>query len=475
MAAPSRIATLEELSKNSEFVLACKTVQDLRSKSTTVRQRIKDLVGTFDLATADLTDCVTANETPFEAKLRAKMKDAPDFKFAAGAKAIADAHDAGVGLKTFFQLFETTKDLSLDVMSNDLETYPNTPVGTYNLVYVLLSYLKYRVYGQRNAVAQMHIQRVNTFLFCYFLSLVFTFTRGGAEVPLPATDVALEEASPLKDLLDAAKTYTDHKSNVVLNRVLDMDPAGAAEKSSKLSRAVQSAQTSLNRAMVGIKDARAQKGDEVTQTIGFLALTAVCVSVFYGWMKYRPALWARMRVPMATTALVTSIVVLTVTGLSIARPVEKFETHMEEFCASVGNCEGPLTAWALEASKQANVTALDATASLSKNLMDARQEALAEDLAAVSQRMHATDLEYRDAVFTFNRVRQAKRFVVMTLAIALLLMVLLMMGMPARVVVGMHVAAAVAILVVAVLVYRGNAQRFRANWNQIYFPGPDSA
>jgi hypothetical protein len=320
----------------------------------------------------------------------------------------------------------------------------------------------------------MHIQRVNTFLFCYVLSLVFTFTRGGAEVPLPA-DVALEEASPLKDLLDAAKTYTDHKSNVVLNRVLDMDPAGAAETSSKLSRAVQSAQTSLNRAMVGIKDARAQKGDEVTQTIGFLALTAVCVSVFYGWMKYRPALWARMRVPMATTALVTSIVVLTVTGLSIARPVEKFETHMEEFCAGVNDCEGPLTAWALEASKQANVTALDATASLSKNLMDARQEALAEDLAAISQRMHATDLEYRDAVFTFNRVRQAKRFVVMTLAIALLLMVLLMMGMPARVVVGMHVAAAVAILVVAVLVYRGNAQRFRANWNQIYFPGPDSA
>ncbi len=71
---------------------------------------------------------------------------------------------------------------------------------------------------------------------------------------------------------------------------------------------------------------------------------------------------------------------------------------------------------------------------------------------------------------SFNRVRQAKRFVVMTLAVALLLMVLVMMGVPTGVWVALHVAAAVVILLVAVLVYKGNAQRSRRSWNSLYFP-----
>ena len=127
----------------------------------------------------------------------------------------------------------------------------------------------------------------------------------------------------------------------------------------------------------------------------------------------------------------------------------------------------------MEAARQASLSALDSTASLTKSLVDSRNDTLAQDYAAVSQRMHATDIEYRDAVFTFNRVRQAKRFVVMALAIALLLMVLVLVGAPNNVVIGLHVAAAVVILVVALLVYKGNAMRFRQDWSKYYYPSPN--
>ena len=116
---------------------------------------------------------------------------------------------------------------------------------------------------------------------------------------------------------------------------------------------------------------------------------------------------------------------------------------------------------------------LSATTDMARQELGARQQALMSQLAALSQRVNATDMGYRDALFRFNRVRQAKRFVVMTLAVALLLMVLVILGVPRRVAVGLHVAAGAVILLVATLVYKGNAQRSRKNWNVIYYPRPD--
>jgi cation transport ATPase len=280
-------------------------------------------------------------------------------------------------------------------------------------------------------------------------------------------------SDPMKTLLDAARRTTNNTENKVLRKVQDLSLKERNDGTSEHAEKVNQFQMSLNRALTGIKDARKKKNDEIKQLCGFLALTAVCVGVFYYWMKFRPTLWHRMKVPMASCALVTAVIVLAVTGLSIFKPIEGFEVDQENFCEDKDKCTDALESWAVDAANQTYVSALDATASLTSKLIESRDENLESDLATVSRRMYATDIEYRAAVFAHNRVRQAKRFVVMTLAIALLLMVVLIMGMPGKIVFGLHVAASVVLLTVAVLVYKGNAMRFRKNWNQVYYRGPE--
>jgi hypothetical protein len=457
--------TLRALKDNAEFRQQCAEVQKLRNSYNTAkgqadRALIKAAVGVIRLAdVADsmgLENLVTEKETRFEALLRERMTDAdratPIMRLMIGLR------EKGATLKEMFGAVSN----KVDIQANPLPW-----------LYAYISGVKYYVYGETDYLSQMHIQRVSTYLVCNMFAIMFTFVdANGNEKPMNIDD-AKDESDPMKSLLDAARRVTNNTENKVLQKVQDLTLKGRNDGTSENAEKVNLFQMSLNRALTGIKDARKKKGDEVKQLAGFLALTAVCVGVFYYWMKFRPSLWNRMKVPMASCALVTAVIVLAVTGLSIFKPIERFEIDQENFCEDKDKCTDALESWAVDAANQTYVSALDATASLTSKLIESRDENLESDLATVSRRMYATDIEYRDAVFSHNRVRQAKRFVVMTLAIALLLMVVLIMGMPGKIVFGLHVAASVVLLTVAVLVYKGNAMRFRKNWNQVYYRGPE--
>lgn len=458
--------TLQALKNDAEFRRVCAEVQQLRNTYNTPktqgnRAQIKAAVGVIKLSDVaenmGMDNLVTEKETGFETLLRERMTDAdratPFMRLMTGLR------EKGATLKEILNL-KTTPEISM-------------PDSLLPLVYAYISGVKYHVYGETDYLSQMHIQRVSTYLVCNLFAIIFTFVdAGGNEIAMNVDDQK-DVSEPMKTLLDAARRVTNNTENKVLQKVQDLTLKERNDGTSAHAVKVQQFQMSLNRALTGIKDARKKKSDEIKQTLGFLALTTVCVGVFYYWMKFRPTLWHRMKLPMASCALVTAVIVLTVTGLGILKPIERFETDQENFCEDKDRCTDALESWAVDAANQTYVSALDATASLTSKLIESRDENLESDLATVSRRMYATDIEYRDAVFTHNRVRQAKRFVVMTLAMALLLMVVLIMGMPGKVVFGLHVAASVVLLTVATLVYKGNAMRFRKNWNQVYHPGPE--
>ncbi len=466
MSTKGREATLTAIAAEPLFVQACQLVQSMRYNGA---ERAALGVAPFELNGLDVSNRVTAGETPFEVALREAV--------AASGAAVSElyvktveAHASASDVESLVALFDDVQ------LSGDTLVYGGATVVTHSseeALYLVLSTLKYHMYGEANHVTRALIQRLHTFLFMTVAAAALPFTKGGEPVATKDGDAPSPDAPPLKDLLDKCKVTTDDRNNAVLNEVRKVDAAGLAGASSKLQATVRRQQMSLRRALASIGNARRQFADESKQLGGFIALLAVSVTVFYGWMRYRPELWSAMRVPMAASALVTAVIVLAITGIAIARPVERFEQEFETFCDAAGNCEAAMEDWAAEAAKQAYVSTLDATANLTKRELETRNESLAADLAAVGQRVNATDIEYRDALFRFNRVRQAKRFVVMTLAVALLLMVLVLMGVPTAVWVGLHVAAAVVILLVAVLVYKGNAQRSRTRWDRIIFPGPD--
>lgn len=458
--------TLQALKDNAEFREMCAQVQDVRNSyndpnTKETRDKIKAAVGVIRLSdiaeNMGMENLVTERETRFETMLRESMtseeRDHPIVRMLIGLR------ERGASLKEIFNAMNSATEQGTDTLMTAMYNY--------------IAAVKYYVYGETDFLAQMHIMRVSSYLVCNIIATVFTFVDAdGKEYPMNVDDLK-DLSDPMKSLLDAARRVTNGTQNQVLQKVQDLTLKERNDTSSGHAEKVNQFQMSLNRALTGIKDARQKKSDEIKQTLGFLALTAVCVGVFYYWMKFRPVLWHRMKVPMASCALVTAVIVLAVTGLSIIKPIEKFETELEHFCEDKDKCTDALESWAVDAANQTYVSALDATASLTSKLIESRDENLESDLATVSRRMYATDIEYRDAVFSHNRVRQAKRFVVMTLAIALLLMVVLIMGMPGKVVFGLHIAASVVLLIVAILVYKGNAMRFRKNWNMVYYPGPE--
>jgi hypothetical protein len=459
--------TLQALKDNAGFREMCAGVQQVRNTynsplTQSTRATVKAAVGVVRLSdiaeNMAMENLVTERETRFEAMLRESMTDADrDVPF---VRMMIQLRAKGASLKEIFDTMNTS-----DVWE--------PPANALPALYGFLTAVKYQVYGETDFLSQMHIMRVSSYLVCNILAVVFSFVDAdGKDAPLNVDDLK-DMTDPMKSLLDAARRVTNGTQNQVLQKVQDMTLKERNDGTSANAEKVNKFQMSLNRALTGIKDARQKKSDEIKQTVGFLALTAVCVGVFYYWMKFRPALWHRMKVPMASCALVTAVIVLAVTGLSIVKPIEKFESDLEHFCEDKDKCTDALESWAVDAANQTYVSALDATASLTSKLIESRDENLESDLATVSRRMYATDIEYRDAVFSHNRVRQAKRFVVMTLAIALLLMVVLIMGMPGKVVFGLHIAASVVLLIVAILVYKGNAMRFRKNWNMVYYPGPE--
>jgi len=465
----SKEASLSALSADPQFVAMCTAVQALRYRA--ADRAAFDSVAPFELTGLDLSARVTAGETPFEARLRAAVA-ARGGDESALYVATVKAHDSDASVEQLIALYAPVALTASGDLTDDGAVI--TPASAEESLYLALSLFKYCVFGETNHVTRALFQRTLTYLFMHTAAAVLRFTKAGAEVQAPEGSAPSADATPLADLLDACRSGAADRNNAVLNSVRKIDAAGLAGESSKLSAVVRQQQMSLNRAIGSIATARAQFGDETKQLAGFVALLSVCVTVFYGWMLYRPVLWARMRVPLAVCALTTAAVVLAVTGVAIVRPVERFEQdYAEGFCNAAGECEAAMEAWASDAARQAYVSTLDATAALTKRELDTRNDVLSADLAAISQRVNATDIEYRDALFSFNRVRQAKRFVVMTLAVALFLMVIVLMGAPRSVTVGLHVAAAVVILLVATLVYRGNAQRSRGNWNIVYHPGPD--
>ena len=466
MAAQMMDATLQSLSANSTFRQACSMVQGLRY-NTALRAELSG-VGPFELVNLDMSQRVTAKETPFEEALRRAVSALPEGGSSELYKKTVAAHEADANMEAFIDMYKTVGVDTLNVAGDRRGS------SFAESLYLALSYLKFVVYGETNHVTRALVQRVHTYLFMHVAATFLTFTKSGEMVQATEGEAPSPDVTPLFDLLESSKKLANDETNPVLNRVRVMDTPGLANKSSSLSALVQKQQMSLNRALTSIGDARRQLTDEVRQTFGFGFLLVVCLGVFYGWMKFRPALWARMRVPMAVTATVTALIVLGVTGIAIIKPVESFEQfYAEEFCTAAGQCEGAMTTWAAEASKQAYVSTLDSTADITKRELVTRNESLEADLAAVSQRVNATDIEYRSQLFAFNRMRQAKRFVVMVTAIALMLMVFTIMGLPAQQALALHVIAGVVVLIVATLVYRGNAQRSRARWTQIYWPGPE--
>jgi hypothetical protein len=472
---PSREATLKAMSAEPRFVNMCRAVEALRY-NTGLREFFKNAVGTFDLAGLDLSARVTAAETPFEARLREAVykTGAPTGAF---FTKIVDARDADADVEALIKIydaFEVTAQQELKVggvavdAPTDLER-----------AYIMIGAFKYCVFGEKNQVTRALIQRVMTYLFMTYVAAHMTFMLAGAEVQAPEGAAPEPTMSPLSDLLELCKSTTNNVNNPVLNRVRETDVPALAQESGTLAATVRRQQMSLNRALTSIAAARRQHGDEVKQLGGFVALLVVCVGVFYGWKWFRPALFEKMKVALAITASATAMIVLAVTSIAILRPVERFEQFYdgsdgsEGFCTAAGQCSQAMSDWATEAAKQATLSTLDSTAALGKKELETRNESLAADLAAVSARVSETDIHYRSTLFEFNRVRQSRRFVVMSLAIALCLMVATIMGMPANVSIGLHIAAGVIILVVATLVYKGNAQRSRARWTQIYWPGPD--
>lgn len=466
MATQTMDATLQSLSANPTFRQACSMVQALRY-DTALRAELSG-VGPFELISIDTSNRVTANETPFELALKRAVATKPGGGVSELYKKTVAAHEADSNIETFIDLYKS-------VGVNTLNLSGNKGNGSFaESLYLALSYLKFQVYGETNHVTRALIQRVHTYLFMHVAATYLTFTKSGEMVQAPEGQAPAPDTTPLFDLLESSKKIANDETNPVLNRVRVMNTPGLADKSSSLSALVQKQQMSLNRALTSIEEARRQLRDEVRQTFGFGALLVVCLGVFYGWMTFRPALWTRMRIPMAITATVTALIVLGVTGIAIIKPVESFETfYAEEFCTAAGQCEGAMTTWAAEAAKQTYVSTLDSTADVTKRELVTRNESLTADLAAVTQRVNATDIEYRSQLFAFNRTRQAKRFVVMITAVALMLMVFTIMGLPTKHSIALHVVAGVIVLIVATLVYRGNAQRSRARWTQIYFPGPE--
>jgi hypothetical protein len=471
----SREATLKALSAEPRFVNMCAAVEKIRYNAQP-RAWLKNALGTFDLATLDLSARVTAAETPFEARLRQAVykTGVPPGKF---FTKVVKARDADADVEELIHIFEKVEITADEQVKVDgVQVDATTP---FELCYVILGAFKYCVFGEKNQVTRALIQRTSTYLFMTFVAGFMTFKLAGQEVEAPEGAAPDPEVSPLSDLLELCKTTTNDMNNSVLNKVRETNVPGMAQESSKLSATVKRQQMSLNRALSSIAAARQQHGDEVKQLCGFLALLVVCVGVFYGWKWKRPLLFERMKVPLAITASVTAMIVLSVTSIAIIRPVERFEQFYdgsdgsEGFCNASGQCEEAIHNWATEAAKQATLSTLDSTTALSKKELDSRNDSLAADLAAVSQRVHATDVEYRSTLFEFNRVRQGKRFIILILAVSLCLMVMSILGMSAKVSIGLHIAAGVIVLIVATLVYKGNAQRSRRSWNQIYFPGPD--
>lgn len=466
-------ASLKGLKTNPQFLASCDYVQKLVANKDVPQLVMADLTLYGDI---DVKERVTAKEMPIESAMGTKIESDKTYSPTELFLMTRRAHNQKETLDFLVEMYNNYRlTASGELTLNGQRVTPSetTDTGKLEAFYLRIKFLKYHLYGESNNVVRTNYQRVNTFLVMCMLARFWKFASAGStpdKAPVPLT----ADTAPLLNLLILCRSATDKNSNTKLQEIADLSMEDDASASSKLVSNLRKTQTALQRATTSIQDARRLRKDQEIQLIGYALLTTVCLLSFYGMYKYKHSTWLKYKWHMSVAASVGAIAILMITVFSIVKPLERFESYYEDFCNDTADtCTEDMNKWATEATKQTYLTVADGTTRYAKDLLMSRNDSMKEELEAITRRVNATDVEYREDMYLFNRVRQAKRFVIMSFVVALLLMTVMVLGVPMNVIIGIHIFAAVIICITGVLVYRGNSQRMRKNFNQIYYPKPD--
>jgi hypothetical protein len=468
-------ASLKGLKRNPQFLASCEYVQNEVANKNPPRLALASVV---DYNAVDVKNRVTEKEMPIEDEMATKIEAAAGYVPTELFLITRRAHKERRSLEFLVDMYDNYRLSAtgeITVAGAKVTPSESSDVGKLEAFYLRIKFFKYHLYNESNHVTRAHYQRVNTFLIMCMLARFWRFKNGaGAELASAPNPLTAAEP-PLRNLLIPCKAATDNSGNATLSSIAELSMHNDASASSKLVANLRKTQTALQRAVTSIDDARRLRMEQEIQLIGYVVLTAVSLLSFYGLYKFKHATWLKYKWYMAVMASLGAMAILMVTVYSIIKPVERFETYYEEFCNNTADtCTPAMIEWAAEATKQTYLTVADGTTQYAKNLLTSRNNAMTEELDAITRRVNATDVEYREDMYLFNRVRQIKRFVIMAFVVALLLMTVMVLGVPTNVVVGIHIFAAVIICITGILVYRGNTQRMRKNFHQIYYPKPDT-
>ena len=432
---------------------------DARSQWYTVNtaNNVTDITcsATTDGIRPTLAELLTHKETPYEKDLRGLVQsDASYTQRSPLFTEIARLHDQHADLLTFIKLIrEYSMTDKGDIMKGaaKITKEGNGKAVAAERLYMQLTFLKYCVYGERSSVGMVWAQQIGSYFFLYLGSKYWV--------------------NDLVKLVDAAKASgNEDMGRSFINVIASYKNDDGAEASSSLVGKLRKEQMALQRADTSVKMARRLRFEQEVQLYGMLALTAVTVAGFYSVYFFRHKAFLKLKVVLALGAAGAALAMLLVTVVNIFKPVEHFADMGADGHVQM---QPVLQSWSGEAVKQAFMTSTKNANSYTKDLLKSRNDSLQEELDAARRRTNSTDTEYREDLFLFNRVRQAKRFVIMSFVVALFLMVLLIAELPAHWVLWAHIVAGAVILAVAALVHRGNSMRRRSNWNQRYFLRPD--
>ena len=493
----SDTASLAALVNHSQFIDSCYFVENYVATNTPPAPTILQVT---NVTLLDVADCTTAKEMPIEKAIR-QVVDTATVSPAAGNQGYLPtelyvqttlAHDNGQTLEYFFSMYNNYVMTQQGTITlNGVSVMPgdtSSNAGVMEALYLRIKFFKYNIYGETNDTARTLYQRINTFLLLCMLAQNCPFGSAGtaaytintATMPPSVTYVAdsttqatatkfplTAEASPLADLIKLCNyAASENTNNNTLNSIAALNVDDAAQTSSSLIAEIRQAQSQIQRASNNISQARNLKTDQLVQLVGWIMLLTVAVVSFYGMYFYRRSTWNKYKYIMSVAA---SFVALHILGLTIWSIVQQ---RRESFCQANGTCVPDMMNWADQASQMTYLTVADGTSRYAKDLLNSRNSSMSEDLSALTQKVNSMDIDYQSHMFDFNRLRQSKRFVIMSLVIALLLMTIVVMGWPMNMVITLHVLFAIVILATGYLVFRGNAQRMRKNFNKIYYPSP---
>ena len=462
--------SLRGLKTSPQFIASCEYVENEVTKTNQPRLV---LASTLSYDKVDVRDRVTAKEMPIEAEARRRIEDAGK-KYAPTNLFFKtrNAHAKNESLEYLVDLYNSyrlTPSGQLTLNGTNVTPSESSDLGKLEAFYLRIKFFKYHLYDESNHVVRAHYQRVNTFLM---MCMIARFWRFADAPPTPLTSLT----PPLSRLLGPCRGGAENARNGTLQSIADLNMEDDAATSSRLVLEMRKTQTALQRATTSIDKARRLRRGQEIQLYGYSLLAITCVCTFYGLHRYRTKTWDKYKWQMSLAAAFAAAAILTMTVHSIVRPVERFEASYEEFCSNTADtCVSDMNEWAAEATKQTYLTVADGSTKYARDLLTSRNNSMREELEAIRRRVSATDVEYREDMYLYNRALQSKRFVVMAYVVALLLMTVMVLGVPANIVVKMHVAAAVILCIAGVLVYRGNTQRMRKNFHQIYYPKPDAS